>query len=185
MKTLIFYSSPNKKGNTHKLMDKFIQGLGEEVDIIDVFRKKISPCIDCKYCYNIKACSIKDDMTDIYKKIDDSDLIVIATPMYFASVPGPLKNLIDRLQVYWSKKYIRKDREDIKIKKGASIITTGTYWEGMLTPIEETLKLAFGAMDTKVEEVLYAINTDKNPVEGNEEILKAAYELGGKFKAIT
>lgn len=185
MKTLILYSSPNEKGNTYSLIDKFVQGLGGEVDIIDVFRGKISPCIDCKYCYNIKECSIKDDMTEIYKKVDDSDLIVIATPMYFASVPGPLKNLIDRLQVYWSKKYIRKEREDIRIKKGISIIVTGTYWKDMFIPIEETLKLAFGAMDARIEDTLYAINTDENPVGKNEEILEAAYKLGKKFRCIT
>ncbi|MBU5484898.1 flavodoxin family protein [Clostridium sp. MSJ-11] len=182
MKTLIFYSSPNKNGNTYKLMNEFIKGLGKEAEILEVFKANIKPCIDCKYCYKLEACSIKDDMTEIYKKINDSDLIVIATPMYFASVPGPLKNLIDRLQVYWSKKYIREDRDDIRIKKGVSIITGGTYWEEMFKPIDETLKLAFGAMDAKIEGELRAINTDENPVEKDEEILKAAYSLGEKFR---
>lgn len=68
MKVLVLFSSPNKNGNTFKLLERFLEGLNQKVDFIDVYRKNIRPCIDCKMCYKIEKCSIKDDMTEIYKK---------------------------------------------------------------------------------------------------------------------
>lgn len=182
MKTLIFFASPNKKGNTYKLVEKFIEGIQGEVDIIYVYNKKVAPCTDCKYCYSKEQCAIKDDMEEIYKKIKVSDVIVIATPLYFSSVSAPMKAIIDRLQVYWSKKYIRKDRENIKIKKAVILGTSGSYWENMFQPLEAVLNHTFAAMDAKNMEKVYAVNTDKIPVEKNEEILKEAYGLGVKIR---
>ena len=57
-------------------------------------------------------------MTDLYKKINESDIIVIATPIYFANVPSPLKALIDRLPSLLSKKiYKKKGQKEYKKKK--------------------------------------------------------------------
>ncbi|CDI49077.1 flavodoxin family protein [Clostridium tetani] len=182
MKVLVLFSSPNKKGNTFKLLEKFLEGLNQEVDFIDVYHKKIGPCIDCKVCYKVEECAIKDDMTEIYKKINESDLIVIATPIYFANVPSPLKALIDRLQVYWSKKYIRKDRENIREKTGVVLAVGGTYWDNMFMSSEEVLGLAFAAMDVKDIHKVYGVNTDHIPIEKNEEVMKMAYDLGCELK---
>ncbi|MCG4578836.1 flavodoxin family protein [Clostridium cochlearium] len=182
MKVLVLFSSPNKKGNTFKLLEKFLEGLNEEVDFIDIYSKKIAPCIDCKMCYKVEECAIKDDMTDLYKKINESDIIVIATPIYFANVPSPLKALIDRLQVYWSKKYIRKDRKNIKKKTGVLLAIGGTYWDNMFMSLEEVLKLAFAAIDVKDTYKVYGVNTDHIPIKKNEEVMKKAYELGCGLK---
>ncbi|WP_027623257.1 flavodoxin family protein [Clostridium lundense] len=182
MKTLIFFASPNKKGNTYNLVNKFIEGIGGEVDIVNVYDKKVSPCVDCKYCYTKEQCAIKDDMQEIYAKINDSDVIVIASPMYFSSVTAPMKAIIDRLQIYWSKKYIRKDRENLKNRKAVVLSTGGVYWINMFQPLEAVLKHAFAAMDAKDMEKVYAVNTDTMPVEKNEEKLKEAYELGVKIR---
>lgn len=182
MKTLIFFASPNKKGNTYNLVHEFIKGVQGEVDIVNAYDKKVSPCVDCKYCYTKEQCAIKDDMQEIYNKISDSDVIVIASPMYFSSVTAPMKAIIDRLQVYWSKKYIRKDRENLKKRKAVVLGTSGIYWVNMFNPLEAVLNHAFAAMDAKDMEKVYAVNTDTIPVEKNKEKLKEAYELGVKIR---
>lgn len=181
MNILVFSASPNKKGNTHNLMEKFLEGLEGNKEIIEVYDKKIGACIDCKYCYKVENCAIKDDMIEIYDKIKKSDVIVIATPMYFSGVTAPLKALIDRLQVYWSKKYIRKDRTDIKPKRGVILATGGSSWPDMFRPVEETLIFAMAAMDAKVEEKIYVESTDKLPVKDNEKLLQEVYEKAAKF----
>lgn len=181
MSILVFSASPNKRGNTHNLMEKFLEGLEGNKEVIEVYDKKIGPCIDCKYCYKIENCAIKDDMIDIYYKIKKSDIIIVATPMYFSGVPAPLKALIDRLQVYWSKKYIRKDRTDIKPKRGVILVTGGSSWPNMFKPVEETLMFAMAAMDAKVEEKIYVERTDELSVKDNERLLKEVYEKAVKF----
>lgn len=182
MKTLVIFSSPNANGNTYKLLKSFLDGLDSEVEFVNVYRKKISPCIDCKKCYEINGCVIKDDMTSIYEQIDSSDLIVCAFPVYFASVPAPFKSLIDRLQIYWSKKYIKKANGDEKVKDGVMLVTSGVYSDSMYAAVEETLKHVFKAVNAKDVFKVYAYRTDKMPIEENKEALDKAYSLGKMLK---
>jgi multimeric flavodoxin WrbA len=47
-----------------------------------------------------------DGMQDVYARIDAADAVVVATPVYFASVPATLKALYDRCQPYWARRYV-------------------------------------------------------------------------------
>jgi multimeric flavodoxin WrbA len=62
-------------------------------------------------------------MDRVYSLIRESDFISISSPLYFSSVPGPLKNLIDRCQVLWEEK---RRGIAMKEKKGALIIAAGS-----------------------------------------------------------
>src|SRR5450759_1016417 len=45
-------------------------------------------------------------MSDVYTRLDDADAIVVATPVYFPTVPALLQALYDRCQPYWSRRYV-------------------------------------------------------------------------------
>lgn len=125
MKTLIFFGAARKNGHTKKMVDLFAANLEGDVEIIDCYREKnISPCLDCRYCWKTKGCSVKDDMQEIYNKIETADNIVLASPMYFHSVTGPIKSVIDRLQVYWAG-HVRKDMPEKFTRKGAILMVGG------------------------------------------------------------
>ena len=48
-------------------------------------------------CLNgLKKCPQKDDMADILSKMISSDVIVMATPVYFYTMCGQMKTFIDR-----------------------------------------------------------------------------------------
>ena len=48
-------------------------------------------------CLNgLKKCPQKDDMADILSKMISTDIIVLATPIYFYTMCGQMKTLIDR-----------------------------------------------------------------------------------------
>lgn len=100
-KVLILSSSPRKGGNSDTLCDKFKEGAeasGNKVEKIFLRDKKINYCTGCGYCNtnDNTACSQKDDMAEILDKIIDSDVIVLATPVYFYTMSGQLKTFIDR-----------------------------------------------------------------------------------------
>lgn len=42
-------------------------------------------------------------MGDVNDRIDAADAIVVASPVYFATVPAVLKTVYDRLQPYWAR----------------------------------------------------------------------------------
>jgi len=98
-KILILSASPRKKGNSELLCDQFALGAkesGHEVEKISIAGKKIHYCTGCGACFNTSQCSQKDDMSGILEKMIASDVIVMATPVYFYTMNGQMKTLIDR-----------------------------------------------------------------------------------------
>lgn len=167
MKTIVLFGSPRNNGNTKAMLDAFLSEAYGSIEIINVYEKVIYPCTDCRYCYNKKECRIKDDMQDIYTKIDEADNIVIASPIYFNSLPGPLKTLIDRFQVYWAA-HIRKDFSRFLLKKGAVLLCGGApTFENQFLGAELVVKGFFHELNTELIGIVTASNTDKYPVNEN------------------
>lgn len=99
-KVLILSSSPRKSGNSDLLCNSFLQGAmenGHEAEKVFLKEKKIRYCQGCGTCYNQqKPCPQRDDMQKLLHKMMDADVIVMASPVYFYSIAGQMKTLIDR-----------------------------------------------------------------------------------------
>jgi len=98
-KLLILSSSPRKGGNSNLLCEQFIMGAqeaGHHAEKIAFRDKKINYCTGCGTCFDKKRCSQKDDMAEILEKMIAADVIVMATPIYFYTMCGQMKTLIDR-----------------------------------------------------------------------------------------
>ena len=96
---LILAGSPRKGGNSDLLCDEFARGAreaGHTVEKIYVQDQRIGPCRACYGCRGTGACVQKDDMAAILEKMVEADVLVLATPVYFYSMDGQLKTLIDR-----------------------------------------------------------------------------------------
>ncbi len=99
-------ASPRPYGNTRKALLIALRGAeleGASYNIVDLYNKNILPCIGCvsddvKLCKY--PCPINDDMKTIYEDVLKSDVLILATPIYWYGVSGPLKNFIDRLTVF-------------------------------------------------------------------------------------
>ncbi len=44
---------------------------------------------------------MEDDMTQVIEAVRNTDILVIAAPIYYHYIPGPLKSFIDRTWVYF------------------------------------------------------------------------------------
>ncbi len=66
--------------------------------ILNISDHEILPCTGCDACVRRKPCplSASDDMPEIEALLKKADGIIIAAPSYFTSVPGVLKNFMDR-----------------------------------------------------------------------------------------
>lgn len=100
MKVLVINGSPKgKRSNTLRLTGAFLEGMGEqEVREWTVSQQNIKPCLGCFSCWNKTPgkCCIQDDMATVMEDLLWADVILWSFPLYYFSVPGPLKNLIDR-----------------------------------------------------------------------------------------
>ena len=98
-KVLIISSSPRRGGNSETLAEAFAKGASESgntVETVLLREKSYSFCRDCFACQKTGRCAIGDDAVEIVSKMHDSDVLVFATPVYYYSVSGQLKTMLDR-----------------------------------------------------------------------------------------
>lgn len=103
--------SPRLEGNTAKLLNEAIRGANDagcSVEKIEVTSLNFRACREIFFCREHETCAMKDDMTAIYEKFRDIDGIIVATPVMTMGIPGMLKSFIDRFQVFFMAKYVRK-----------------------------------------------------------------------------
>jgi multimeric flavodoxin WrbA len=103
-KILGVIGSPRKKGNTHILVSRILDGAKEEgadTEIIFLNDLDIQECDGCHSCWKGRKCSKKDDMNAIYPKIIESDIIIFGTPVYWYGPTALMKCFIDRF-VYFN-----------------------------------------------------------------------------------
>ncbi|HAP33180.1 MAG TPA: NADPH-dependent FMN reductase, partial [Lachnospiraceae bacterium] len=111
-KIVILSTSPRKNSNSNALAEEFAKGAkeaGNKVEIISVIGKKIEFCRGCFACQKTGQCVIKDDVNEIEQKVQEADVIVWATPIYYYEMSGQMKVLIDRLNPMFTKDYKFRD----------------------------------------------------------------------------
>lgn len=180
MKVLILSGNTRINGNTMKLTNRFIDGViacDGEVEFIDTTKLSVRPCTGCLYCEAKGECIIKDDMNEVYKKIIESDIIVLSSPVYFASVSAQLKTVIDRCQMLFSRHFTLKYSMDKK-RFGYIIFTAGGQNKNMILSMELLAKFFFLSCSGVLKKSIFALGTDSTPVENRKELLEEAYKAG-------
>lgn len=98
-KVLIVSASFRKNSNSEMLAKAFEKGAlesGKEVEMISLRDKSIGFCHGCFACLKLGKCVIGDDAVEIAEKMKNTDVLVFATPVYYYSVSGQLKTMLDR-----------------------------------------------------------------------------------------
>jgi multimeric flavodoxin WrbA len=69
-----------------------------EVRTVETSKADIRPCLGCFTCWRSEegSCCLHDDMASVIESRVWADVTIWSFPLYYFSVPGPLKNLIDR-----------------------------------------------------------------------------------------
>ena len=109
MNILLINGSPKgKRSNSLRLANSFIEGFKEgykskneaiiSIDEMHVASMNLGACKGCFACWQKTpgVCCINDDMQTVIGKMLKADIVVWSFPLYYFSVPGILKNVIDR-----------------------------------------------------------------------------------------
>jgi multimeric flavodoxin WrbA len=100
MKILGIEGSPRKNGNTEKLVRKILEGAeqaGSRTEFIKLSDLSLNYCRGCGTCRASGECVQKDDMDKVVDAIQESDVIVLGSPVYVWQVTGTTKVFMDRL----------------------------------------------------------------------------------------
>ena len=98
MKVFGICASPRKNTTEYVLkiaLDKLEEN-GFETEMFICQAKDIKPCMHCDYCLENKKCVIDDDMGSVYEGLQNSDGIILATPVQSGGVSSNLSAIMDR-----------------------------------------------------------------------------------------
>lgn len=124
MNILILNGSPRPQGDTAKMVSVFqaeAERAGHTVKTFAVCRMNIHGCLACEYCHGKGegVCVQQDDMQQIARALQETDLLVLASPIYYHNISGQLKCVIDR---FYAALY---PAAPARLKKAAMFLASG------------------------------------------------------------
>ena len=171
---VILVGSMRKNGNTARLAQSFADGAVENnnVEIVYVADYNVNPCIGCNSCFAREGnqCFQDDDMVQIYEKLRNADIVVIASPVYFYGISAQLKAIVDRLHTPMRNKF--------HIKKLGLLLVGAAQLPNLFDPIlmQYQMVLDFFKLESIGTVLVRGVN-DIGDIDGNS-ALKEAYDMG-------
>jgi multimeric flavodoxin WrbA len=182
-RVLILAASPRRNGNSTILALKAAEGVkaeGGEADVVSLGSLNIAPCNACDACRTKpeEGCVIKDDMQPLYKKIEDAQGVIFATPVYWFNVSAQMKLFIDRTYAIHGKGYYALTGKDVGV-----ILTyedVDVFVSGGINALRSFQDI-FAYVKANLVGSVYGSAGKAGDVRANGELMQKAYDLGKKI----
>lgn len=160
MNVLVLFGSPRENGCTARLVSAFCSALPEEAVIrtVRAYSRTVQPCRGCGVCSEQWACAF-DDMEDIIGMMLQSDVIVIASPVYHLSFPAPLKAILDRTQRCFMAHRQQRSPFGDRLRQAVVLLTAGSPSENGHV-IKQQLRWLLPPINATQAGVVVCANTD-------------------------
>ena len=176
-KIVILNGSPRRNGNTSALVNAFAQGAESAGHAVTEFFLNKMEIHGCKGCFGGHSdqdcpCVQQDDMNQIYPAVKESDVVVLASPLYYWNMSGQLRTAVDRL--------FALEEGDGNLLRGngrASALLMAAEGNGFEDVVLYYDHLMEHLRWENLGHVLAGGNMDAGDVEGKPEV-QEAYELG-------
>ncbi len=177
--------SPRKEGTEFAVQyalnyarDKF----GFETEYWTVRGKSIKFCLHCDYCVREKkGCIHKDDIRDLYPKLEQAKFLLFGTPIFQGNVSGQLKTVMDRCRGI-----VARNPNVFKDKIGMALAVGGDRSGGQEIAIRTILdfyqqnhviSVSGGAFGANIGASLWTKDLGKKGIEQDEEGLRAIRKI--------
>ncbi|MDO5843876.1 MAG: flavodoxin family protein [Methanocorpusculum sp.] len=190
---LAITSSPRRHGNSESALDFILERLPQNYAVEKIILNgiKVNVCKGCGFCEKTGDCIQKDDFIPLIEKIENCDVLIFASPVYSMSVCAQGKALIDRCQVFWSRKYLLKTFSKGRGKAGLFISTAGQTRDNIFdhtVPVARFLFDVSGISNKNTVLLLLKGLDDRNDFKKSEEAKSlakiSADELIQKIEAL-
>jgi multimeric flavodoxin WrbA len=174
VKTLALVGSPRKAGNTDTLVEYILKGWaskGHAYEKLYLYDYEISPCTDCRQCKRGDyVCMINDGMQKIYPKMEEANLIIFGTPIYWYGPTAKMKLLVDRLRPFIATGKLKGKR--------ALLVAPSEEGAEACGPLIEMFRRSFDYLGIELAGKILAKAYEKAEVAEDHQELKRAYDLG-------
>ncbi|MBP1697538.1 MAG: multimeric flavodoxin WrbA [Deltaproteobacteria bacterium] len=188
MNVLGIFGSPRRGGNTEILLEEALKGAekeGAKIERLYLSDFTLTPCKECHGCDRTGNCVILDDMQNVYPRLLEADIVILASPIFFYGVTAWAKALIDRSQAFWARKYLLKDPslgKEGKRRKGFFISVGATKGPRVFEGAVLTVKYFCDVLNAEyVGELVFRGVEAKGDILKHPEALQQAFEAGKRL----
>jgi multimeric flavodoxin WrbA len=174
---LVLTGSPRKGGNSDQLADAFIDGAkrsGNTVTKYPTANKNIKGCTACNACFSsVTACVFQDDFNELAPLVEQADMLVFATPLYWFSFPVQLKAAIDKFYSFFVAK------RELKIKQCVLLVCGEDDKETSFAGLVKSYELIADYLNWEdAGQIIVTSVSEKGDVQKTD-ALQRAEKLGG------
>jgi multimeric flavodoxin WrbA len=129
------------------------------VEKVPLDEANIHPCKGCNACEKLNKCVQRDGLDIYHDKIIAADIVLLSSPIYCMGIASQAKALIDRAQVFRSRKYVLKlpivpaERKGKRL--GVFLSTAGQNWSFVFDAAVPSVKCFFHVIDIKDADISY------------------------------
>ena len=177
--------SPRNQGTEYAVryaLNYAAEKYGFDTEFWSVRNKKINFCLHCDYCIREKkGCVNKDDMEDLYIKLEEAKFLLFGTPIFQGNLSGQLKTVMDRCRAMVAKK-----PNVFKDKIGTALAVGGDRSGGQEIAIRSVLdfyqqnhiiSVSGGAFGANLGASLWSGDKGKEGVQNDEEGLRSIRKI--------
>jgi multimeric flavodoxin WrbA len=189
IKVLAFAGSPRRHGNSETMLDWVLGSMVEDKDVtlekIALSEADIHPCSGCNACEKLNKCVQRDGMDVVHDKLLATDCIILASPIFCMGIASQPKALIDRAQVFRSRKYVLKlpivppERKGKRL--GVFLASAGQNWDHVFDAAVPSVKCFFHVIEVKDADISYLMINgvdEKGAIENHPTARADALKLG-------
>ena len=189
VKILAFAGSPRRHGNSETLLDWVLTAMSEDHDTriekVALTDADINPCRGCNACETLNRCVQRDGMDIYHDKIIEADCIVLSSPIFCMGLAAQVKALVDRAQVFRSRKYVLRlpvvppERKGKRL--GIFLSTAGQKWDNVFDAAVPSVKCFYHVIDIRDADISYLMINgvdEKGAIEHHPTAMTDATNLG-------
>jgi multimeric flavodoxin WrbA len=140
MRIVSLLGSPRSKGNSTAIANRFTETAvkqGAEIRSFELKRLSYRGCQGCYVCKNsLDHCVLQDDLTEVLDAVQEADLVLLASAVYYGDITSQLKGFIDRSFSYLKPDYLTNPQPSrLSPKKLVFVLTQGTPDETLFADI--------------------------------------------------
>jgi multimeric flavodoxin WrbA len=146
-----------------------------QIDKVYLYDVDIQPCVDCRGCTKGSfQCVLGDGMKQLYPKLEEADVIVFGTPLYWYGPSGKMKLFLDRLRPYVASKKLNGKRAVLAVpsEEGAEACSC----------LVKMFEMSFQYIGIELSAKLLVKAYEKNEVKGQPKVLDEAFAVGKTLK---
>jgi multimeric flavodoxin WrbA len=120
-------------------------------------------------------------MSPLYRKVEDSDILVVASPVFFGTVTAQLKALIDRFHCVWISRNVlkKKNASSMKRRKGVFLCAAADKRRKYFERSKKTARIFFNTVGARYAAGLFCGGVEgKGGIVSGDRGSKKAFSLG-------